>query len=212
ATTPSPRRWRACCSSPRPGWTCTSTPGAVSRRPAPPSWPTGWTAAAGSIRPCGRRAPTASRQACAGVRASIGWPRRCSRGAPAGTRRDARDEHTGRRLAATALRTGWAELRWSPRGHGDADALDLFVAASGNSRIAADDANTAWAPGHASIDIGIERRWRMGGLPLRAWLRIDNVLDRGIVGSVIVNEGNGRYFEPAPGRTLQLGLAFGAAP
>src|SRR5690606_39486250 len=49
---------------------------------------------------------------------------------------DARDEDTGRRLAGTALRTGWAELRWSPRGHGDADALDLFVAASGNSRIA----------------------------------------------------------------------------
>ncbi len=130
----------------------------------------------------------------------------------AGTLLDARDEHTGRRLAGTALRTGWAELRWSPRAHGDADALDLFVAASGNSRIAADDANTAWAPGHASVDVGIERRWRMGGLPLRAWLRIDNVLDRGIVGSVIVNEGNGRYFEPAPGRTLQLGLAFGAAP
>lgn len=30
--------------------------------------------------------------------------------------------------------------------------------------------------------------------------RVDNVFDRRYVGSVIVNEGNGRYFEPAPGR------------
>lgn len=134
----------------------------------------------------------------------------------AGTVLDARDEDSGWRLAGTALRTGWAELRWSPYADAgeepQADTLELFIAASGNSRIAADDANTAWAPGHASVDVGIERRWRVRGQPLKAWLRIDNVFDRGIIGSVIVNEGNGRYFEPAPGRTLQLGLAFGAAP
>jgi iron complex outermembrane recepter protein len=34
---------------------------------------------------------------------------------------------------------------------------------------------------------------------------VDNLADRNYVGSVIVNEGNGRYFEPAPGRTFLLG-------
>ena len=36
--------------------------------------------------------------------------------------------------------------------------------------------------------------------------RVDNLFDRRIVGSVIVNEGNGRYYEPAPGRSMSLGL------
>lgn len=35
---------------------------------------------------------------------------------------------------------------------------------------------------------------------LDVFSRVDNVFDRRYVGSVIVNEGNGRYFEPAPGR------------
>jgi iron complex outermembrane receptor protein len=32
------------------------------------------------------------------------------------------------------------------------------------------------------------------------------VFDRRYAGSVIVNEANGRFFEPAPGRTWLLGL------
>jgi iron complex outermembrane receptor protein len=36
---------------------------------------------------------------------------------------------------------------------------------------------------------------------------VDNALDRRFTGSVSVNEGNGRYFEPAPGRSYVLKLA-----
>ncbi|WP_268795277.1 hypothetical protein [Pelomonas sp. Root1237] len=32
-------------------------------------------------------------------------------------------------------------------------------------------------------------------------LRVDNLADCRYAGSVIVNDGNGRFFEPAPGRT-----------
>jgi iron complex outermembrane recepter protein len=39
------------------------------------------------------------------------------------------------------------------------------------------------------------------GWSLAAAARIDNLFDRRYAGSVIVNEGNGRYYEPAPGRT-----------
>ena len=38
------------------------------------------------------------------------------------------------------------------------------------------------------------------------FLRIDNMLDARYIGSVIVNEANGRYFEPAPGRSWLVGL------
>ena len=41
---------------------------------------------------------------------------------------------------------------------------------------------------------------------IRTFVSIDNLLDRRYAGSVIVNDSNGRYFEPAPGRTLLVGI------
>jgi iron complex outermembrane receptor protein len=35
---------------------------------------------------------------------------------------------------------------------------------------------------------------------------VDNLTDQKHVGSVIVNDGNGRFFEPGAGRKLMLGL------
>ena len=35
---------------------------------------------------------------------------------------------------------------------------------------------------------------------------LDNLFDKNYVGSVIVNESNGRYYEPAPNRTLFAGV------
>jgi len=35
--------------------------------------------------------------------------------------------------------------------------------------------------------------------------RVDNLADHRYIGSVIVNDGNGRYFEPGPGRSFMLG-------
>jgi iron complex outermembrane receptor protein len=46
---------------------------------------------------------------------------------------------------------------------------------------------------------------------MTAFVRVDNVLDRRTIGSVIVNDANGRYFEPAPGRGGWIGLALGPA-
>jgi iron complex outermembrane receptor protein len=60
------------------------------------------------------------------------------------------------------------------------------------------------------MDLGAERRWQLGRMAVAAFARIDNLLDRRAIGSVIVNDGNGRYFEPAPGRTYLLGLRIAA--
>ena len=38
--------------------------------------------------------------------------------------------------------------------------------------------------------------------------RIDNVVDQSTIGSVIVNEGNGRFYEPGPGRGFLLGAEW----
>ena len=73
-------------------------------------------------------------------------------------------------------------------------------------RLQANDANTASAPGYAvaALHAGYLRRWERW--EVNAFARIDNLLDRRVIGSVIVNEGNARYFEPAPGRTWTAGL------
>ena len=36
--------------------------------------------------------------------------------------------------------------------------------------------------------------------------RLDNVFDRNYVGSVVVGDANGRYYEPAPGRNWMAGV------
>lgn len=43
---------------------------------------------------------------------------------------------------------------------------------------------------------------------LRTFVALDNVFDRRHVGSVIVNDANGRYYEPAAGRTATLGMQW----
>ena len=74
----------------------------------------------------------------------------------------------------------------------------------GRSAIYADDRNTAAAPGYwvANVRAGFtqeSKHWRFS-----EYLRIDNFANRDYVGSVIVNETNSRFFEPAPGRTAYL--------
>ncbi|WP_159017181.1 TonB-dependent receptor family protein [Cognatiluteimonas profundi] len=110
---------------------------------------------------------------------------------------------SGNRIPATAPRSAWAQLRWHPRA-----GVDWFVQGSAVGRIHADDANTSWAPGHATLDVGVERRWTVGGLSVQGFARVDNILDRRSVGSVIVNDSNGRYFEPAPGRGWTLAVSL----
>jgi iron complex outermembrane recepter protein len=113
----------------------------------------------------------------------------------------------GNRIPGTAPQSLWAELRWTPHAN-----LDLFVQANAIGRLYADDVNTAYAAGQVTFDLGVERRWRVGRLALDGFARIDNVLDRRVIGSVIVNDSNARYYEPAPERGWQVGFSLETAP
>jgi iron complex outermembrane receptor protein len=37
-------------------------------------------------------------------------------------------------------------------------------------------------------------------------MRVDNLTDRNFIGSVIVNETNGRFYESSPRRNMSIGL------
>ena len=108
---------------------------------------------------------------------------------------------SGKDIPGLSRNSAWAELRFSP----DAD-LDLIAEGRFVDRVFANDANTAVAPAYATFDVAFEKRITLAGLEWRGFLRINNVFDRELIGSVIVNDSNGRYFEPAPGRNWVLGL------
>ena len=69
------------------------------------------------------------------------------------------------------------------------------------------DANSDAAAGYAVAGASLGHLMRRGAWELRGFGRVDNVFGRKFAGSVIVNEGNARYFEPAPGRTWLAGVS-----
>lgn len=64
------------------------------------------------------------------------------------------------------------------------------------------------APGYAVLGAGADYGFRRGRDEGRLFLAVDNVFDRRYAGSVIVNEGNRRYYEPAAGRSFTMGLEW----
>lgn len=117
---------------------------------------------------------------------------------------DPRDElliQGGRHIPGLARHVAWTELRWSPR-----DTTDVMLEGRFVDRVYVDDNNSEAAPSYAAFDLAAEHRLRLGGLDWRGFARVNNLFDRDIIGSVIVNAGGGRYYEPSPGRNWLLGL------
>lgn len=69
------------------------------------------------------------------------------------------------------------------------------------------DANSAEAEGYweAGLRAGLHGV-SLGSARLAPWVAVRNLLDEDYVSSVAVNAFGGRFYEPAPGRTFQLGL------
>jgi iron complex outermembrane recepter protein len=106
----------------------------------------------------------------------------------------------GSYLPAVPKNAVYAGLTWSYTPLGFSTTLETL----GRARIYADDRNSDAASGYwvANLRAGFEqetRHWRFS-----EFARIDNLADRTYVGSVIVDETNFRFFEPAPGRTAYI--------
>ena len=84
--------------------------------------------------------------------------------------------------------------------------VDVGAEWRAQSALPVDDRNTDRASGYGVVNLSVQRAFTAGPWRLRAFVRIDNVLDARYTGSVIVNEGNGRFFEPAPARSWTIGL------
>ena len=102
----------------------------------------------------------------------------------------------GNRIPGIARGSAFAALNWAPpegwRGGVEARYL---------TAVPVNDANTDAAARHAVAAANLGYVANFGALALNGFIRVDNVFARTYAGSVIVNDGNGRYFEAAPGRT-----------
>lgn len=108
----------------------------------------------------------------------------------------------GSRIPGVAHHQGQVRLAWTP------GAWTAALEVSGSSNLLANDTGTARAPGYAVWNAELGRSWQLHDSAVRGFARAENLLDHSYVGSVIVNEGNSRFFEAAPDRTFTVGLQW----
>lgn len=118
------------------------------------------------------------------------------------TEHGVRSELDGNRVPGIVPHRAFAALRWT------GSAVDVAVETSHNAAQYADDANTAEADGYTLVDVRATGRLRWSGADWLPFVAIENVLDVAHSASVTVNAVGGRYYEPAPGRTLLVGVSI----
>lgn len=116
------------------------------------------------------------------------------------------DSCDGNRIPGIARNMAYAGLEYAPEQGWYAGAELRYM-----SHIEADDANDAQAPSYTVAALNSGYKWLVSNWTMDLFGRVDNLFDRNYVGSVIVNESNGRYFEPAPGRNYSVGLTVSYA-
>ena len=113
----------------------------------------------------------------------------------------------GAKLPGVPASSAYAELAWSrAEWQGFSAAVEVQYA----DKIYVNDLNSDSAPSYtvANIRAGFEQR--IDRWTLREFARVNNLTDRNYVGSVIVGDTNGRFFEPAAGRNYLVGVSVNA--
>lgn len=108
----------------------------------------------------------------------------------------------GNHIPGVPQYTVYGELTWQHAPSG----LHAAVEARWSSKVHVNDLNTASAGDYlvANLSAGFEQRtnhWHF-----TEFVRVDNVFDETYVGAVYVNDANGRFFAPAPGRNFIVGM------
>ncbi|MBU1619001.1 MAG: TonB-dependent receptor [Gammaproteobacteria bacterium] len=76
------------------------------------------------------------------------------------------------------------------------------------SKVATSDQNLLFAPSATLYHLKLMGQSTLSALQLSYWLGLDNLTDKNYVGAVVVNQANGRAFEPALPRSVSMGLSL----
>jgi iron complex outermembrane receptor protein len=107
----------------------------------------------------------------------------------------------GNRLPGTPMHSLFVDLEYRP-----VERVSLGVEMRAEDKSYVNDLNSDAAPGYAAFNVRAGYEFKSGPAAWHLFGRIDNLFDRRYAGSVIVNESNGRFFEPAPGRRVFVGM------
>ncbi|OTL19070.1 TonB-dependent siderophore receptor [Acinetobacter pittii] len=107
----------------------------------------------------------------------------------------------GNAIPGIAKNQAYASLAWQPS-HGLYGGVDVQYM----DKVYVNDTNSDAAPSYSVTSANVGYAWVMGDWKVNSFARVDNLFDKNYAGSVIVNDANGRYFEPADGRNWSAGL------
>lgn len=107
----------------------------------------------------------------------------------------------GNAIPGIAKNQAYVSLAWQPS-HGLYGGVDVQYM----DKVYVNDTNSDAAPSYSVTSANVGYAWVMGDWKVNSFARVDNLFDRNYAGSVIVNDGNSRYFEPADGRNWSAGL------
>ncbi|WP_084360902.1 TonB-dependent receptor family protein [Hydrogenophaga palleronii] len=108
----------------------------------------------------------------------------------------------GNRLPGLAKQQAYLQVAYEP---GWANSV-FTLEAMHTGRMAVNDRNTESTAASTVFNLGVRFEQQRGDWTLREFVRIDNLSNRTYAGSLIVNEGNGRFYEPGAGRSAYVGV------
>ncbi|WP_349927497.1 TonB-dependent receptor [Acinetobacter sp. A1-4-2] len=108
----------------------------------------------------------------------------------------------GNKIPGIAKNQAFASLGWQPE-----TGFNMGVDVLYMDQVYVDDTNSDAAPSYSIVSANAGYVWKQADWKVRTFARVDNLFDKDYVGSVIVNEGNGRFFEPADGLNWSAGLS-----
>ncbi|HEX7071888.1 MAG TPA: TonB-dependent receptor, partial [Rhodothermales bacterium] len=107
----------------------------------------------------------------------------------------------GNQLPGVPQHRLFARARWTPGAFRFSPSLEWL------SQYFVDDANAASTPGYALLTVHTAYDATLtGALRLQPFLEVENALDARYNASVVVNAAAGRFFEPAAGRVVRVGI------
>lgn len=109
---------------------------------------------------------------------------------------------SGNLIPGIAKNQAFAAVGWQPETGFNAG-LDIRYM----DKVYVDDVNSDAAPSYTVVSANAGYVWTQADWKVRTYVRADNVFDENYIGSVIVNDGNGRFFEPADGMNWSAGFS-----
>ncbi|MCU4338118.1 TonB-dependent receptor [Acinetobacter dispersus] len=107
----------------------------------------------------------------------------------------------GNAIPGVAKNQAFMGLAWKPE-----QGFYAGIDAQYLDKVYVDDINSDAAPSYTVASVYTGYTWKYADWGINGFARVDNLFDKNYAGSVIVNDSNSRFFEPADGRNWSAGI------